>query len=1301
MIKNNLYSKQYKPTNLIGQLQQHINIGWWELDVKNYRMYYSSEGFDIFQIEPREFIPLDEVLNFYDDVSRANLMLILNNINENRDIKDLLLRFKKGNGEFGIQRVVGKAVFENNELVKIAGIVQEIKIEQINAIIDNKTSKFTNILDAVTQMICAFDSNQNVIYLNSSFNGLINEIYNINLKVGNNLDLLFDNYNSQLYDSSNIQKVLTGEKHNIQHQYIYGNQRIAYLNTIFYPLRNQRGGIEGGVILSADITKQKNQENELLRIKDMQTALLDSVIYVFFLIDMNKNILAFNKGAENFVASFVQKQLKAGMSAELLIPDQEHFNFSKNFELAINGKSIIVTKPVVAPNGMEIWVELVYTPAKDSDGNIFGVTFSIQDVSKLKFEEIKLKESEIRFRSAFDFAPIGLAIVSLEGKWLQVNKKLCEILGYNASELLEIDFQTITHQDDIQNDLNNVNNLVSGIADNYSMNKKYIHKNGSLVYATLSVSIVRDSKNLPLYFISQIEDTTEQVLRERELNLFIQLMDRSSSGILAAEVEGNIKFANSKVIELLTINRDVLFTKDVFWLLRQVGVELNFESLKSNKLVEDGLVLEGNNRHLQGSKKSIFEISLKKVNIANQSYYLILIRDITERKTNEKEINDLLTNMEWTNWELQNLIQQNQEEIQNRINIEKELEKTNKLQQAILNAAEIAIISTNLEGIIQTFNLGAQKLLLYYPEEVIGSDSIALFHSKEEIDIKINELQNNFGVQVRNAFEALTLKPQFGQIEDSEWTYIKKNGEEITVLLSVSSILTTEGDISGFLFVANDITFRKIYEVELIKAKTAAENANQAKSSFLANMSHEIRTPMNAILGFGELLQQNLINSQNLEYISAIIKSGKSLLTLINDILDLSKIEADKVVIKFAAMNIKMLIKDMQQIFKIKTESKNLIFEIEIDSNLQEMIIFDETRLRQILFNLIGNAVKFTHKGGITLRIETKFRSEDYKTVELIISVADTGIGIAEEDQNEIFEAFVQQRNQSEKLYGGTGLGLTITKRLTEMMGGRIELESKKDIGSIFKVIFPIVEVGEKNSEKSLISSKNIVIFKKQTILLVEDVELNRTLVKKFLVNSNLNIIEAVNGEEAIKLTDKFMPALILMDIQMPVMNGFEATKILKSNQTTKHIPIIALTAFAMKTEEEEIKAIFNGYVTKPVSKSKLIDSLTEFLEYNTQELNEMSNYKHNDNSSLHIDLVHFGTILAPLIEKAKEGMEFDTIGTLADMLLTLGEDNNKISLINAANKLQNAIDSFNIAEMMKQVENLELIILNNKEDND
>jgi signal transduction histidine kinase/CheY-like chemotaxis protein len=386
------------------------------------------------------------------------------------------------------------------------------------------------------------------------------------------------------------------------------------------------------------------------------------------------------------------------------------------------------------------------------------------------------------------------------------------------------------------------------------------------------------------------------------------------------------------------------------------------------------------------------------------------------------------------------------------------------------------------------------------------------------------------------------------------------------------------------------------------RAEEAAEQASKSKSVFLSNMSHELRTPLNAVLGFSEILRGQITDKGQLHYLNSIHTAGHSLLSLINDVLDLSKIEAGKLELNYSAVSLVNLLAEVDMLFQQQAQRKTIEFKIAVDEHVPAALLLDESRLRQILLNLVGNALKFTEQGYIHVSVSTESDSGSSQSrVTLVIAVEDTGIGVAGDQQETIFGAFDQARKQKLGQYGGTGLGLAISQQLAGMMNGGISLHSEVGKGSIFTLRLPDVEIAATDkisTDQQHELDYATLHFKPAKLLIADDVDYNRELLITILGGWDFEFVEAQDGQQTIDKAIAEQPDLILLDMKMPVMDGYEASEQLRTLPATRQIPVIAVTASALKQDEQLISNYCDAYLRKPVDKQALITTVMKFLPY-------------------------------------------------------------------------------------------------------
>ncbi len=510
-----------------------------------------------------------------------------------------------------------------------------------------------------------------------------------------------------------------------------------------------------------------------------------------------------------------------------------------------------------------------------------------------------------------------------------------------------------------------------------------------------------------------------------------------------------------------------------------------------------------------------------------------------------------------------------------------------KLAQIVESSID-AIVGVDLKGNVTTWNPSAEKLFGYSAREIIGTtvDKVAP-----------DRLKGELGENVR---KMVTEEVQI----NTETVRMRKDGTEFDVLLSAGPIIENE-KVIGVSAILRDITARKQMEENLISAKQTAESANQAKSEFLANMSHELRTPLNAVLGFSQLLlRDGTLHSNQRENVNTIVRAGEHLLNLINDVLEMSKIEIGRMELRYQNFNLHSMLDTIKRMVGLRAENRGLRLTMSISPQLPRIISTDEGKLRQVLMHLLRNAIKFTEEGSISIRVscsDHEISDFDQKT-ELYFEIEDTGIGIAPEEANLLFNPF-QQSKLERGIIEGTGLGLAISQKYVGLMGGEIIVKSDLDKGSVFSFSIQTEKISSAETENDK-PYKNVIGLKPNPlkqhswrILVVDDNPQHRTLLKELLNVVGFDVQDAINGEDAVEKNLLWHPHLILMDIRMPVMNGYDAARKIKSDPEGKNTVIFALTADALQEERGKmISAGCDDFVSKPIQIAEIFEKMAKYL---------------------------------------------------------------------------------------------------------
>jgi PAS domain S-box-containing protein len=790
--------------------------------------------------------------------------------------------------------------------------------------------------------------------------------------------------------------------------------------------------------------------------------------------------------------------------------------------------------------------QMTITPVRDTTGVITSFIAIKQDATERRRAEEAQRESEERFRTAFEEAPFGMCLTALDGCFLQVNAALCQILGYSKQELLGGAWQRITHPDDLERSKLSLQQFARGLISSVELDKRYLHKNGNVLWVQLKISVVKNAHGVPAHLITHMEDITdrkgaEEALRASERR-YRRFVERNWAGVLRNEYEGRILECNQSLVRLLGYG-------SVEELLARRTPDLYFSQPDREKMTS-----------LLKEQKALtnYEICFKRKD--GTPVWALANVTLVEGAKNESDV-------------LEGTIV----DITDRKRSEVILRASEARFRSLVEKSSDAIILLDSTGNVTYAGSSTPRVLGYSDDELKGRNIFELMHPE-------------FRKATQNQFVHVVQSP--GAEVGGEFIFRHKDGSWRWYEFTAQNLLDDRG-VQAVVVNARDIDERKHVMAELQRAREAAESASQAKSEFLANMSHEIRTPMNGVMGMTELALDTDLDPEQREYLSTAKASAESLLSVINDILDFSKIEARKLDLERIPFGLKDVVNGLTKVLAVRAAEKGLRLECHFEPGLPAGVLGDPGRLRQILVNLIGNAIKFTEKGEVTVGVEKL--SETAEEAILHFSVKDTGIGIAEEKQRLIFDAFVQADASSTRRFGGTGLGLTITSHLVNMMGGKVWVESEFGRGSTFHftVRLGVAKAPTDGPQRAQIVARQPAAGGRSLlrVLVVEDNPVNQLLAVRLIEKQGHCVVGVGSGQEALEALRGEHFDLVLMDVQMPGVDGFETTCAIRraENESGQHVPIIAVTAHAMQGDRERcLLAGMDGYVSKPINSKEL-----------------------------------------------------------------------------------------------------------------
>lgn len=834
---------------------------------------------------------------------------------------------------------------------------------------------------------------------------------------------------------------------------------------------------------------------------------------------------------------------------------------------------------------------------------------------------------------------------TLDGFITSWNKGAERIYGYTAQEIIGKHISTIVPKNKL-GELKQVLKIVKSKEKLEHFETTRIRKDGTPVYLDITFSLIKAADGKVTGISSFGIDISDEVkirhsLEASEINYKL-LVETMNDGVILVDNNETIRFVNNAFLDLFGFNiRDVI-DKPINRFVQEpprVRGKKNKSRNKSNEKLRHEMELK-----TKGNEK--FWVLIRKVPVYSASDerkgFIYLITDIDLRKKYEEKLNSVAKfSLENPNPTLRySLLEEKfifynkssryfmafikakpnkstldsiiglvrkafendktiREEIKigkqtfqftfvpvkegnyvnlfgNDITATKNAETEIKRLLFVLSQTDNSVVIADKNGSINWVNEGFEKLTGYSLKEMMGTHGETLRHGKKT------------GLHPENPYYKKMLAQK--QSVSYEAKNYKKDGTEYWSFTTITPVLDQNGEIDGIVAIDSDISIRKKAEKQMFMAMQLSEESAKAKQSFLANMSHEIRTPMNVIMGIVQLLRDTPLNEEQTEYLNSMDFAGENLLSIVNDVLDISKIDSGKMTLEKIEFNLHDLVTDLINSIGYRAKEKGLMVNVEFAQNVPSVLLGDPVRLNQILINLISNSIKFTDQGEIKLKIDS-FKSE--KNLEVRFTVSDTGIGILPEKQQLIFEEFEQAHTGNKRKYGGTGLGLSIVKKLVDLQNGKVDLKSTFGKGTEFTVTLPYEEVNstivkekvmdEVMPDKSMLQGKKM--------LMVEDNKLNQMVADKFLKSMGIIVTIANNGMEALKILESKNFDAILMDIQMPEMDGYETTRFIRSHfpHPKNSLPILAMTAHALIGEEKKcIDAGMTDYISKPLKKEAL-----------------------------------------------------------------------------------------------------------------
>lgn len=995
-----------------------------------------------------------------------------------------------------------------------------------------------------------------------------------------------------------------------------------------------------------DVTQRIENQTLLEQSEERSRIVMNSSLNAIVTVDDKGKITFWNNQAEE-TFGYKPNEVLGKVFTEFMIPARNKALWEQSiYQYLTEGHNEFLNKHVeligVHKSGNEFLAEISIIPITQN-GETFFCAF-LQDISKRKEAEHQLSENLVLLKTLLANLQSGIMVEDMDRKIVFTNQLFCDMrhITLSPNEMIGRDCRELINNTKLlfKDEKQFVNRINEIIEEKKIVIRELIETKDNLFYERdyIPIIIEQEYKGHLWKYTDVTERIHNQILLEQSEERNRSIMNASLNAIINIDHKGKITFWNNQAEVIFGWKKEEVMGKTLTeTIIPKQHHQGHNNGMKHYLATGEGPVLN-KNIELPALKRSgeefPVEIAIIPLQLNGESFFCSFIQDISERKKAENK-----------------------------------LKKQEEKYRNIISNMNLGLIEVDNDEIIQFANQSFAAMSGYDVEDLLGKNPSEIFVFGENFD----KLQHKKELRAQGVSDVYQI-PIRDRRGDLKWWAI-----------SGAPNYDNQGNLVGSVGIHLDITEQKQLEIELNKQKQKAEDASKAKEVFLANMSHEIRTPLNAIIGFlRELAKQELTELQK-KYIDNSTIASRHLLAILNNILDISKIEAGEMELEkedFAfAESIDKVVKVLQPLAKQKG--------LRLNANIEKMTfpVFnaDSLRIEQILFNLVGNSIKFTSKGKIDLKCEVLI---DRPTIQkILIKITDTGIGMDKSYVENIFKKFSQEDKAVTRKFGGTGLGMAITKELIALMHGEITIESEKGKGTTFNIILPL-EKGNPEKTKEINKETNVDI-SGLSILLVEDNKMNRMVLQNSMQYFNCEVTEAENGIEALELLKKNTYDIILMDIQMPEMDGIEATKIIR-NEFKLNTPIIALTANAFKTEIDNCKkAGMDDYVTKPFDEFLLIETIAKLT------VNRSKNTAHLP-TEITEEIIYNLSILRNLsrgnidfVQKMIRIFIEQTSKILEDIEVAIHEENyNEVSRL--IHKIKPSVESLGISRILPEMINFE-----------